>query len=212
MAKWGECDYSELEAFREKLEKLADETDEFCVSCAKELAARLLALVIPATPVYKEKQKDKVYKRGDKKGQVMKTKSGKVRTEDDLSVNFTTSDGKEVSFVRKHKRLGGTLRRGWTSQTHEEAVGGSGKSSVAEGKAFGENLKVTRKGDIYEIEVINPVEYSPYVEFGHRTPGGKGWVAGRFFLTASELKLEAAAPRILEKKLEKKLREVFGDG
>ena len=147
MAKWGECDYSELEEFAKQLEKLADETEKFCEECAKELAARLLALVIPLTPVG----------------------------------NYPPSSGK----------TGGTLRRGWTADN---------------------KFTVTKKGDIYEIEVVNPVEYATYVEYGHRTSGENGWVTGRFFLTKSELKLDSLAPGILEKKLAQKLKEVFSDG
>ena len=59
------------------------------------------------------------------------------------------------------------------------------------------------------IEVINPVHYASYVEFGHRTPSGKGWVPGQYFLTLSEQELRALAPGIIEKKLERLLREVF---
>ena len=52
MAKWGNCDFSELEELQKKFEKLA-KTDivKFCQDVARELAARLLAKVIPRTPV-----------------------------------------------------------------------------------------------------------------------------------------------------------------
>ena len=74
-------------------------------------------------------------------------------------------------------KVGGTLRRGWT-------VG-----------------EVVKDGHTYTIEIINPVEYGIYVEFGHRTINRVGWVDGRFMLTISEQELEADAPRILENKL-----------
>lgn len=52
MAKWGSCDFSQLQKFAKDLEKLAQvDVEELCIACSKELAARLLALVIPATPV-----------------------------------------------------------------------------------------------------------------------------------------------------------------
>lgn len=53
MATWGDCDFSQLLEFQKKVEALAKgkETDMFLESCAKELAARLLAKVIPRTPV-----------------------------------------------------------------------------------------------------------------------------------------------------------------
>ena len=70
-------------------------------------------------------------------------------------------------------------------------------------------LPVFKRGRTFYIEVINPVHYASYVEFGHRTPGGKGWVAGQYFLTLAESQLESRAPAIIEKELEKKLKEVF---
>jgi hypothetical protein len=94
-------------------------------------------------------------------------------------------------------KKGGTLRRGWTngkSQAAHEYVGG---------------LQVNHTGDLYVIEIINPVEYASYVEFGHRTRDHEGWVEGRFMLTISEQEIEADAPRVLENKLKKKLGECF---
>lgn len=99
----------------------------------------------------------------------------------------------------------GVLRRGWTAVSHAEAQGG-GSSNV---KAYAESLIVTKVGTTYEIEVINPVNYAAYVEFGHRTANHAGWVNGRFMLTISEQELDAQAPKILEKKLTKFLGGVF---
>lgn len=107
------------------------------------------------------------------------------------------------------ERIGGTLRRGWTSKSHREAElsstfgGGDGASK------FAKDLTVKKSGNIYEIELINPVEYGVYVEFGHRTSNGQGWVNGRFMMTISADEVERAAPAILEKKLMKLLREAF---
>ena len=80
---------------------------------------------------------------------------------------------------------GGTLRRGWT-------IG-----------------NVTRTNNYYMVDVINPVEYAPYVEFGHRTRDHQGWVEGKFMLTVSEQELQSEAPRIIEQKLQKFLEEAF---
>ena len=82
-------------------------------------------------------------------------------------------------------RVGGTLRRGWT-------VG-----------------KITKKGNIYEIEVFNPVEYAMYVEYGHRTRNHTGWVPGRFMMTISADELQKDAPKIIEKKLIKLLGDAM---
>lgn len=105
--------------------------------------------------------------------------------------------------------MGGTLRRGWTSTSQREAElssafgGGNGASK------FAQSITVTKRGNTFEIEIINPVEYASYVEFGHRTRNHQGWVQGRFMLTISEQEIQAAAPSILERKLQKKLGDIF---
>lgn len=167
MAKWGNCDFSELRKYADKLEKLTDaDINDLCVKCSKELAARLLALVIPRTIV------------GD----------------------YPASSGK----------VGGTLRRGWTSKTHAEAASGKGKNGKPI-KEYVASLPVRKVGNYYIIKIINPVEYSPYVEFGHRTRSG-GWVDGKYMLTISEERLKQIAPRVLEKMLYQKIREVIEHG
>ncbi|MCS1382731.1 MULTISPECIES: HK97 gp10 family phage protein [Lysinibacillus] len=103
----------------------------------------------------------------------------------------------------------GVLRRGWTAKSHREAeltaALGGGTGSITFAKEL--NVKVT--GDIYEIEIINPVDYSSYVEFGHRSRGNVGWVTGRFMMTISADELEQQAPTILQKKLYTMLKEAF---
>ena len=65
-------------------------------------------------------------------------------------------------------------------------------------------------------EIVNPVEYASYVEYGHRqTPGRyvpelgkrlkKGWVRGKLMLTISEREIQALAPKVLEARLKKVL-------
>ena len=167
MAKWGNCDFSELRKYADKLEKLTDaDINDLCVKCSKELAARLLALVIPRTIV------------GD--------------------------------YPAGSSKVGGTLRRGWTSKTHAEAASGKGKNGKPI-KEYVASLPVRKVGNYYIIKIINPVEYSPYVEFGHRTKSG-GWVDGKYMLTISEERLKQIAPRVLEKMLYQKIREVIEHG
>lgn len=162
MARWGKCDFKQLEKLQKNLNKLQrGDIEQFLQECAKELAARLLAKVIKRTPV----------------GQ------------------YPKGSGKK----------GGTLRRGWTSATEAEAAAG-GKVSA---KSYTEMLKIQKIGNIYQIEIVNPVFYSSYVEFGHRTADHKGWVEGRFMLTISEQELDSQAPQILEKKLIKYLGGLF---
>lgn len=87
----------------------------------------------------------------------------------------------------KDGRKGGTLRRGWT-------VG-----------------KIKHTGNTYEIEIVNPVEYAMYVEYGHRTRNHKGWVPGRFMLTLSEKEIENMAPKLIEQRLQEYLEWCFND-
>ena len=160
--KWGRCDYRQLIKLRDNLAKLQRmDLDKFCRDTSKELAARLLSLVIPATPVGK----------------------------------YSKASGKK----------GGTLRRGWTARTEQEAAGRGGDSNA---QAYAQALPITKQGSTYVVEVINPVHYASYVEFGHRKPGG-GWKEGRYFLTISEQQLRGRAPAIIEDKLKKLLRGAF---
>lgn len=147
------ADFSELIAFRDKLQASIDDSQAFLESCVKELAARLLAQVIKNTPV------------GD----------------------YPASTGK----------VGGGLRRGWTAGQEIDA------------RQYVKSIVVTRVGNNFVIELINPVEYAMYVEYGHRTSNHKGWVDGKFILTIAEKDIQTKAPAILEMKLEKYFREVF---
>lgn len=189
MAKWGDCKFDQLKEYAERLEKLTDaDIEELCIKCSKELAARLLALVIPRTPVgdysilkVRTARKDtKYHKKGEQYTVRVKSKSGKV---------------------------GGTLRRGWTSKTHDEAASGKGKNGKP-AKEYAASLPVRKVGDYYEIEIINPVEYASYVEFGHRTRNG-GWVEGQYMLTISEEQLKQISPAVLQRMINKKLHEVL---
>lgn len=94
-------------------------------------------------------------------------------------------------------KKGGTLRRGWTGNTNSNAA------------SYVSSLTVNKVGNSYVIEIINPVDYASYVEFGHRTRGGDGWVEGKFMLTISEEEINASASNILENKIKKELGKVF---
>lgn len=49
---WGNCDYKQLLKLKENIDRLQSmDMQKFCRDASKELAARLLSLVIPATPV-----------------------------------------------------------------------------------------------------------------------------------------------------------------
>lgn len=148
MGKMGNFNIDGLKKFRDELNKLQD-PDKFVEACAKELAARLLRMVVKRTPV------------GE----------------------YPKSSGKK----------GGTLRRGWTGEKRSSA------------QNYADSLTVHHFGDTYVIEIVNPVEYASYVEYGHRTANHKGWVKGKFMMTISEQELEKIAPKVLENKIKKYL-------
>ena len=148
-------DKKELEKLQKQLEELekGKARDKFFEDCAKEMAARLLSLVVHKTP--------------------------------------------EGVYPNDSSRKGGNLRRGWTG----------GKKMDAE--AFAKSLEIEKSGKTYTITVENNVEYAPYVEYGHRTRGGKGFVPGKHMLETSEQELKALSPKILQDKLEKFLKGVL---
>ena len=148
MGRMGNFNIDGLKKFRDELNKLHD-PDKFVEACAKELAARLLRMVVKRTPV------------GE----------------------YPKSSGKK----------GGTLRRGWTGEKRSSA------------QNYADSLTVHHFGDTYVIEIVNPVEYASYVEYGHRTANHKGWVKGKFMMTISEQELEKIAPKVLENKIKKYL-------
>lgn len=93
---------------------------------------------------------------------------------------------------------------------------------------------ITKNGNVYEIEVYTDIEYASYVENGfraHWVPGywegnqfvydpnaktgmqvGKpgGWVPGKFMLKISEIELERALPKFLQRKQEELLKKLMG--
>lgn len=181
MAKWGNCSFSELTKLKEKLESAQqDKVDIFIKQCSKELTARLLRKVVKRTLPRKPFNGNRMkYKKG--------ANAGKYKMQ---SVN-----------------IGGTLRRGWTSDTHEEAKNGKGNGTVTPERI--NSLEVKKIGNVYRIEIINPVKYASYVEFGHRTRNHKDWVSGKFMLTMSLDEIQQIAPKLLEKRIAEFLKECF---
>lgn len=217
VVNWGNADFSELLQLQERLQGIQRDVERFCQSAARELAAQLLAKVIKRTPVGKKPHiaaKDE----NDKKalGGINATRTMKVKSINGKSRSFLTREG---AILEQHWRgyVGGTLRRGWTAKTEEEAKSKTGATNGAE---YAKSLPVYRNGGNYTIVVKNPVRYASYVEYGHRqTPGryvpalGKqlkaAWVNGRYMLTISEQELRGQSQGILEKKLAVFLQEVF---
>lgn len=119
---------------------------------------------------------------GDYSGKPVFYVTGKAGTPIDASRNLVAFDGKNT-------KQGGTLRRSWNEENS--------------------NVHVKHKGNEFICEIVNSTEYAYYFEYGHRTADHKGFVKGRFILEKTTLKLDEQAPRIIEKLLMKKLKEVF---
>lgn len=200
MSKMGKFSAADIKKLQKQLNKIQSaDMDALMESCAKELAARLLALVIKRTPVGNYTEEIEVIAKRDSKHH----KKG------DTYTKRVNPSGKKTS---------GTLRRGWTSETHEEAEKGKGSPTVQEAKAYANSLTINHTGNNFTVEIINPVKYASYVEYGHvQTPGryvpaiGKklkrGFVQGRFMLTISEQELETITPKVLTSKIKKYLGE-----
>lgn len=133
MGKLGSFDFTGFQLFLKNLKEMQKAFPGFLEECVEELANRLLAKVVPRTPVDS-----------------------------------------------------GELRRSWT-------IG-----------------QVTMSTAGAKIEVFNPVYYSPYVEYGHRTPNHQGWVEGHFMMTISARELERELPVIMESRLKKFIEKYLG--
>lgn len=102
-----------------------------------------------------------------------------------------------AKVVKRTPSDSGTLRRGWTGGRNQNAT------------AYANSLNVTKVGSRYKIDITNPVEYASYIEYGHRTSNHQGWVNGHFMLTISEQELNSISDAILQKKLNKFMKDVF---
>lgn len=209
-------DISQLVQWRDHLLKMEKEIPLFTEYCTKQLAQRLLAMTIKLTPVgdYKKDNIKQTYKRnnknkGTKAGDVILSKNGKARLSNMKEISFTTAKGKQVSFKAVNNKMGGTLRRGWTAKAQKEAMGNPGTPQAGDIQNYLNSLYVVRSGNRCHITIINPVEYASFVEFGHRTRGGKGFVSGRFMLTKSEKELQGKLQTILEPMLTQFMIKMF---
>ena len=59
----------------------------------------------------------------------------------------------------------------------------------------------------FTIIIYNPMEYGSFVEYGHTTRGGTGWVDGYFMMTLSITEVERAMPKRFENAFKKFLQE-----
>lgn len=202
-------EFGEFQKFAEKLKRMEKESGEICEACAKELAGRFLALVMPETPVGKKPKFE------DDKSKKVKGKSGKSRSF--LTAKYLRFNDTWDGYI------GGTLRRGWIAKTHQEAESGSGTPTAQDGMAYIQKLGVSKAGNVYSITLYNPVKYAPYVEYGHRQQKGRyvpalgkrlvqGFAPGKFYLRRSIDKLRPNIPAILNKRFNAEIKKRFDNG
>lgn len=99
-------------------------------------------------------------------------------------------------------RVGGTLRRGWTCITHEEAENGKERSVSSKVS----KIPCVRKGNQTIMTITNPVEYAMFVEYGHMCQNGTA-VVGRLMKTIAEQKLKSNAENIVKSTVNKWLND-----
>ena len=182
MAKWGSADFRQFRELQERLQKLQKvDLNKFCEDVSKELAARLLALVIPRTPVG-------IYDGGE---------------------YICSTTGRSHISAKVEGKDGGTLRRGWTAGK-TTAAGAYAKSLPIEKSGNYYIIRVINPVEYASYVEFGhrqtPGRYVPAL--GRRLKSG--WVKGHHFLKLSEEELEdRVAPGVLDKKLIKLLQELF---
>lgn len=60
-------------------------------------------------------------------------------------------------YPKESGKKGGALRRGWTSQ---QSSSGSEGLKTSGAKGYVDGLKINHFGDIFVVEIVNPVEYA----------------------------------------------------
>lgn len=76
----------------------------------------------------------------------------------------------------------GNLRRNWSFSNMSYGAGG------------------------FSFTLENGTEYAPFVENGHRTRGGGGWVEGQFFLKKTVVEIQGEFPTYWQGKFDNALR------
>lgn len=204
MAKWGKADFGELKKLIERVENFDKTIEPVFTEAAEEVAKALL---------------NKVKKRtlpGKKPDLSHLTGPDTVKIKGELAYRQVQKKNGETVFQRRRKTYTVLTAAGYARKYWSGYVGGNLRRQWS-------ILPVQRVGSNYVVTVINNAEYASYVEYGHRQRPGRfvpalgkclkaSFVPGKYMLTISTREVEKSLPRVLERKIEKKLREVFGDG
>lgn len=180
MAKWGECDFSELEEFVRKFEKLSKvDIDRFCQEVARELAARLLSKVIPRTPV------------GEGTFEMVEGKRYIIKNGGTLRRGWTANTEAEAE--------GGNVPDA-TAYANSLKIFKFGNNYIVVVENPVKYASYVEYGHRQE-----PGRYVPAL--GKRLKAS--WVEGKYMLTISEKELESQLPTLLEEKMKKYIEECF---
>ena len=183
MARWGKCDFKELQALEKRLEQLEQaDFDKVCRAGANQIAAMLLNKVKKRTPVGVKPTFE-----GPKTVKV-KGESGKSRTF--LTKNGAILDQYWAGYV------GGTLRDAWEILPVEKQ-GNNYVITVINPTEYASYVEYGHRQ--------TPGRYVPAL--GKRLK--VSWVNGRFMLTTSEQEVERAAPAVLQAMIYDTLKGVF---
>ena len=185
-ATFGKVDYEQLKKMQARFESIVGEAESGVVydEALREVGQRHLARVVQNTPfgVYPSKTK---------------------------FVRRIGGDG--LPFVYPiHPRKGGTLKKGWVVETHEQASSAPGVPSSSEitSRVYGTPVKVS--GTTRSMTFYNRVKYALWVDQGHRLchPVGMqyGFVAARNFIRKSEKATSREMAKIFEKHMRKALK------
>lgn len=160
MSKMGSCDFSEFEKWQKQIEKMSKprEIEKLMRKCIQEVAMETLRRTIEKTPV-------------------SDTIKIQVEQMDDFGNKVRYKSGKNKGKVKMKTEVihtGGTLRRGWIATTQAEAEANKNeKPDDTKIRNYVYRLRVHKKGDTYQVWLVNPVEYASYVELGHRQMPGR---------------------------------------
>lgn len=184
-----------LKQFSKNLKQFNQEgMDEISEIILREMTLRFLKKVIELTPVGKSKYVRK-----------------RIRKENSDYLRYFKGKNKgRIKTRRASSYTGGTLRRGWIVKHERQAISNKSKPTQAEIESFVKGLRFTKVGTIYKITVINPVEYAKFVNYGHRTRGGKGWVEGYFFVEKAEKYINNNYNKIFKILYEQELKKRVG--
>lgn len=183
MARWGTCDFSEIEKLQKQFEKLSKvDIDNFCRWAAKELAARLLAKVIPRTPV------------GEGTFETIKGKKYTTKMGGTLRRGWTANTESEAE----------------SGSTPDATTYANSLKILKFGNSYMIIVENPVKYASY-VEYGHRQEPGRYVPaLGKRLKAS--WVEGKYMLTISEKELESQLPAIIERKMKKFLEECFENG